>query len=211
MLSDLHCRVTVCDISEVQLRLHERYSRKIGFDTAVDGRLVSDICDMHSLTSGEYDAVIAYGGPLSYVFDKAQDALGECVRVCKPGGHVLASVMSKWGACHKFLNSILDVPVERNRTITDTGDLHPENWDGAVHRCHMFTASELHHLFKMSTLEAIVLSAANCISVTHDDSLAELEVDSDKWNELLRMELAACAEAGCLDMGTHIIAVGQKQ
>lgn len=209
-LSELNCRVTVSDISEVQLGLHEKYSRELGFDGAVERRLVLDICNLQSLDADAFDAVIAYGGPLSYVFDHAQLALDECVRVCKPGGHVLASVMSLWGTCHKFLEGILEIPAEYNRTITDTGDLHPEIWDGVGHRCHMFTASELRQLFENSALAVHALSAANCISINHDDALSELDEDSEKWKELLRMELEACAASGCLDMGTHIIAVGQK-
>ena len=38
----------------------------------------------------------------------------------------------------------------------------------------------------------------------------ELRADAEKWNELLRMEIEACATPGCVDMGTHLIAVGQK-
>lgn len=34
--------------------------------------------------------------------------------------------------------------------------------------------------------------------------------DPEKWNELLRMELEACADDGCLGLGTHIIVVAQK-
>jgi len=40
--------------------------------------------------------------------------------------------------------------------------------------------------------------------------LAEIRADEGKWQELLRMELEACAEPGCLDMGTHLIGVARK-
>jgi hypothetical protein len=32
----------------------------------------------------------------------------------------------------------------------------------------------------------------------------------EKWGELLRMELEACAEEGSLNMGTHLIGVARK-
>jgi hypothetical protein len=41
--------------------------------------------------------------------------------------------------------------------------------------------------------------------------LKEIRNDADKWNELLRMELEACAEEGCLNMGTHLIAVAKTR
>ena len=42
------------------------------------------------------------------------------------------------------------------------------------------------------------------------EKLVEIRQDSTKWQELLRMELEASREQGCLDMGTHIIAVVEK-
>lgn len=43
------------------------------------------------------------------------------------------------------------------------------------------------------------------------EPLSKLRVDTARWNELLAMELEACREPGCLDMGTHLIAVIEKQ
>ena len=183
----------------------------MGFDDAVEKRQLLDICDLSPLDANAFDAVIAYGGPLSYVFEQAGIALQECVRVCKKNGHVLASVMSLWGSCHMDLKGVLDsVPVEDNRKITATGDLHPYIWAGVKHRCHLYTSVELRQLAEQSQLSAIVMSASNCLSVNHDAYLAGLDEDSEKWQELLRMELEACKQQGCLDMGSHIVLVGQK-
>ena len=43
--------------------------------------------------------------------------MAECVRVCRVGGHVLASVMSLWGTAHRFLEGVLAVPPEMNRKL----------------------------------------------------------------------------------------------
>jgi hypothetical protein len=40
--------------------------------------------------------------------------------------------------------------------------------------------------------------------------LKEIKHDAEKWKELLRMEIEACTETGCLNMGTHLIAVVRK-
>jgi len=61
-----------------------------------------------------------------------------------------------------------------------------------------------------SKLRVVAMSASNCLSLTHDEILATFSEDSAEWQELLRMELEACAQDGCLDMGTHIILVGEK-
>lgn len=205
VLADLGCRVVVCDLSEVQLNLHWKYADELGFGEAVESRQRLDVCDLSSLDSDSFDAVVVYGGPLSYVFEEAGNALRECVRVCKTDGHVLASVMLMWGACHMYLKAV--IPTENNRKITDTGDLSPDNWEGVEHRCHMFRSGELRRLAEELRLRVVAMSASNCLSVNHD---VDPDEDPDKWQELLRMELEACVEEGCLDMGSHIILVGQK-
>ncbi len=211
ILAELGCRVLVTDISQVQLALNEKYAKQHGFENAVEERLQLDVCDMSRLSSESFDSVVCYGGPLSYVFEKAEKALGECVRTCKCGGYVLASVMSLWGGCHRYLEGVLEVPPENNRRITDSGNLAPENLEGATHFCHMFRAKELYGLAERKRLTVLAMSASNCLSLRADNFLAAAKQDETKWSELLRMEIEAGREEGCLDMGTHIIMVGEKQ
>jgi len=210
VLARLDCRVVVADISQVQLDLHRKHAAESGFDAAVEDRVCLDVCDMNTLPSESFDAVVCYGGPLSYVFDMAGKALSECVRVCRKGGRILASVMSLWGACHRYLDGVLQVPPEDNRKITDTGDLTPENWKAATHLCHMFRSNELREMAGRAGMGVVVMSASNCLSTRWDERLSTLKDDPASWDELLRMELEACRQEGCLDMGTHIILVGEK-
>jgi hypothetical protein len=74
----------------------------------------------------------------------------------------------------------------------------------------MFRSVELRQLAEQSHLRVVAMSASNCLSIHHDAYLAELDDDSKEWQELLRMELEACGQEGCHDMGSHIILVGQK-
>ncbi len=146
IMAEMGCRVLVADISQVQLDLHRKHAEELGFEDAVEERLKLDVCDMTCLSDESFDAVVCYGGPLSYVFDQAPSALRECVRVCRRGGYVLASVMSLWGPTHRYLDEVLELPPENNRKITETGDLTPENWPGVLHRCHMFRPHEVRQL-----------------------------------------------------------------
>lgn len=61
-------------------------------------RVQADVCDLSRFDSGTFDATICFGGPLSYVLDRADDALAELIRVTKPGGLLLLSVMSLIGS-----------------------------------------------------------------------------------------------------------------
>jgi SAM-dependent methyltransferase len=210
VLAALDCRVVVGDISNVQLELHRKHSTEQHFSHCVEDRLKLDICDLSVFASDAFDAVVCYGGPLSYVFEKAATALGECVRVCTGGGKVLASVMSLWGACHRNLEAVLQLPPSDNRKITATGDLIPGYLTEVKHRCHMFRSQELKELAVDAGLQVVAMSAANYLSVAWDEQLSTIKDESEQWRELVRMEIEASSEPGCLDAGTHIILVGRK-
>jgi SAM-dependent methyltransferase len=210
VLANLGCRILVADISQTQLDLNREYGKKHSFDAAVEDRRRLDVCNLDSLDDASFDAVVCFGGPLSYVFERAGQAVGECKRILKNGGHFLASVMSLWGSCHRHLASVLEVPPDQNRKITDSGDLTPESFEGARHFCHVYRAGEFRDLLTQAGLEVVAMSASNCLSVNWNDHLMQIREDVDKWNELLRMELEATKEPGCLSMGAHLIAVARK-
>ena len=180
VLAAMGCRVVAADISSVQLELHQKYARQLGFDHAVEDRLQVDVCDMTCLGAESFDAVVCYGGPLSYVFERAPFALQECARVCKMGGLILASVMSLWGGAHRFLKGVLTVPPENNRRISDTGDLTLKNYDAATHRCHMFRSGELRQMVENAGLTILAMSASNCLSAVWDELLTEAKQDLQK-------------------------------
>jgi len=132
-LYELGCTVVVGDISQKQLEANKEKARQLGFAAGVERWIRMDICDMRALESGSFDAVVAYGGPLSYVFERAGDAVRECARVLRPGGLLLASVMSLWGTLHGFFAGVIRTPVELNRLIVRAGDLTPETDPGTGH------------------------------------------------------------------------------
>ena len=211
ILAQLGAKITVADISNIQLELNKKFASELGFEKAVVDRRQVDICDLSQFESNSFDYVVAYGGPFSYVLDKRNVALSECLRVLRPGGLLLLSVMSLWGSAHGRLNGVLSTPISANQKITNTGDITPATFpERKSNFMHLFRSTELVEWLKQKRLTLIDISASNCISLTWDSMLKDIRNDADKWNELLRMELEACAEEGCLNMGFHIIAVVQK-
>jgi SAM-dependent methyltransferase len=126
-LHGLGCRIMVADISDVQLALNRRYGSEYGFAKSVEAYEKLDICDLTTLPAASFDVVVAYGGPLSYVFERRDDAVESCRRVLKSGGGLLASVMSLWGTLHRHLAALKDLPLWSTKSIVATGDLTPEN------------------------------------------------------------------------------------
>ena len=210
ILVELGALVLVTDISSVQLELNQKYADKYGFDQGVQDRLKLDMCDMSVLGDAAFDNVVCYGGPLSYVFDKAGQALHEIHRVLKPSGLAFVSVMSLWGSAHRFLEGTLKLPAEVSRPIIRTGDHCLENYPEYRHDCHMFRAVELQKLLEINQFTVLEMSASNCVFILPDERLKQIRNDPTQWQAFLDMELEACREPGCLDMGTHIIAVAQK-
>jgi SAM-dependent methyltransferase len=206
-LHGLGCRITVGDISAEQVRLNEEHARARGFAGSIDGWHRLDICDLGRFGDETFDAVLAFGGPLSYVFERREQALSECLRVLRPGGMLLLSVMSIWGTLHRHLAGVLTLPEAANRDIVATGDLTPANDPDSTHHCHMFRAAELRAFLDRPGLTLVWLSASSALTTGLEPSILP---DDQSWHMLLDFEMMACSEAGYLDGGTHLIAAVRR-
>src|SRR6201997_5178228 len=91
----LGSHVTALDISPGQLELLR------GRVPDVEA-VVGDITDLCRFPDDSFDATVCFGGPLSYVVDRAERAVAELARVTRSGGHVLVSVMGLAGAVIPF-------------------------------------------------------------------------------------------------------------
>ena len=157
---------------------------------------------------------MCYGGPLSHVMDRADEALDELLRVTKPGGYVLLGVMSRHGALHAFLPSadaeIQQFGIDEMQAIYATGDL-PINHSSLGTPVHLFSWAELCSLLERHACDVVAASAANFLSVGNDEVCERWLQDPEMWERFLRWEVASCAQPGAIDAGTHIIAVVRRR
>lgn len=210
ILATLGAKILVADISSVQLELNRKYAAHYGFANAVEGWHQLDMCDLSRFASHSFDAVVAYGGPFSYVLDKRDGALLESIRMLKPNGILLLSVMSLWGSAHGGLDNVLALSLEVNQKIVATGDITPATFpQRRGNFMHLFRADELLGWLKKVGLQILDASASNSISLAWNEKLKDIRSEPEKWNELLRMELEACADSACLGLGTHMIVVAR--
>jgi SAM-dependent methyltransferase len=212
-LARLGARITVIDISQGQIELNRRHLEAGGLDDHVEDRFVADIVDLSRFPDGSYDSVVCFGGPLSYVMGRADEALAEMLRVVRPGGLVFLSVMSRLGTIHAFLPGVrLDIDrvgIDAMQRTIDTGDL-PEEL-ASVGACHMYSWEELRSLLDRFGCEIVVASATNFLSVRNDEVCAQWLEEPPMWERFLEWEERACREPGLLDAGTHILTVVRRK
>jgi SAM-dependent methyltransferase len=206
VLAELGARVAVADISPVQLELNAQHLLGTEAEKALISRELLDICDTSRYEAETFDVVLAYGGPLSYAFEHDRDALSGLFRILKPGGVVVASVMSLLGSWRHFLRGVVEeageAGEEANDLILSTGDLR---YFPAEHICKMYRASDVERLVGECGGELLAVSASNWASLGDPEALAELESDPVRWANFLEHEIRACREPGALDGGTHIL------
>jgi hypothetical protein len=130
------------------------------------------------------------------------------LRVLKPEGYLLLSVMSLIGTTQKYFEAIAQIPnftqlVDR---VNSNGFLDRDDNNSLK----MYRAKELKQLLQSHKCEIMAISASNYLSLNRNKFLEENAIATDPWADFLKWELDFCAEDGCLDGGTHIIAVVSK-
>ena len=201
-LAQIGADVAVADLSPVQLELNRERIAAAGLEERILERAVADVLDLSRWDDGAFDATVCFGGPLSYVVDRAEDGVAELVRVTKPGGLVLLSVMSLVGTVVHFLPILLDLArrdgVPKNEEIIRTGLLSDEPDYGHL-AMKLFRWSELETLLSRHG-EVVAAAAAGLLPVEQPEE-PELRAF------MSRIELALAGEPGALSCGQHILAV----
>lgn len=186
---------------------NRRRTAEAGFSDAVEQYAVADVRDLSAWDDGSFDLALAFGGPLSYAFDDAPQALRELLRVVAPGGVVLASVMSTLGTYRHLLTAVVEEIFEHGDDVNDallrTGDLRPIQATG--HVCLMFRAEQLPDLATRAGGVLAAVSASNWASLGDPDVIARLEAEPARWARFLDNEQWACRQPGALDGGTHLL------
>lgn len=156
----------------------------------------------------KFDYVVAFGGPLSYTFEKEQIAMRGMLRTCR--GLVLCSVMSLdgmlgWYKEHRpeYLD---EMPEEVRREFIKTGDMRP--WPAkSGHACRQFRTERLRELVARTGGEMVAMAASNYYSMhkPYEQVLADVAESepAPALEALYDMEYDACREYP--DHGTHIL------
>ncbi len=210
-LGRLGARVTVGDISPRQLELNAAKVSAAGYESAVEERVVLDITDLRRFPDPFFDATVCYGGAISYVIERADEAVSELLRVAKPGGHLLLSVMSLIGSMRFVLPSILEeaarLGLDRVQRTYETGDLDAEQSGGQPMRLYRWET--LRELLTRHPCQLVSASASNYLSLGHDEALER--ISEEYWRVVLDWEFEACAQSGAIDGGQHMLVAVRRR
>lgn len=210
-LARLGARLSVADLSPEQLRLNAERVAAAGADAAVEERVLADVLDLSRWPDGAFDAAVCYGGPVSYVLDRAEDAVAELLRVTKPGGLVLLGVMSRVGPFAHALRLVVHLAREHGVDLTDRvvrgGILPPELSRGHL-TMRLFRWSELEELFSRKPCRVLAASASELSPAVEHELWPSLEPELRE--ALVRWELELAAEPGALNAGSHLIAALER-
>jgi SAM-dependent methyltransferase len=201
-LARLGAEVTVADISPRQLELNAEKVAAAGLEERVRVRVLADVTDLSRFADASFDAAVCFGGPLSYLVDRAEEGLAELLRVTRPGGHVLLSVMSLVGAVLHFAPQLLDLVrrdgAERNEAILRTG-LLPQG-EGYGHLpMKLYRSDELTALLSRHG-EVVFVSAAGLFPALYPP-------EPELQEFIVQVERQLAPEPGAVSCGQHILAV----
>jgi ubiquinone/menaquinone biosynthesis C-methylase UbiE len=222
LLAKIGAMVTVLDISPEQLSLARQKIAEAKVLDHIARFLEADIVDLSRLPSGYFDAVICFGGALSYVCEKNQQAADELIRVTRPGGTIIVSVMSRLGAAlgvvqHPDLrylrepsNKNIDLPNGSSfRDMVESGDLagFPSS-AGITHApMHLYISQELEGLFRGCK---VLQAAGCCVTLSEHIKVPEELTEEPVWANLVELERKLRTDPGLINTGSHIIMAVQK-
>jgi SAM-dependent methyltransferase len=204
-LARLGAEVVVADVSAGQLEQNAERLAAAGLEERISERIVADITNLSRWEDASFDAAVCFGGPLSYLLDDAERGLAELVRVTRPGGHVLLSVMSLVGTVVHFLPMLVDLVrrdgAAKNEAIVRTGLLPDEPDYG-----HLAMK-----LYRWSELASLLSAHGTVVAASAAGLLPAIETDEPEVRAFLaRVELELAGEPGALSCGQHILAVLRK-
>lgn len=214
-------KVTILDISDKQLELARQKIAEDNLNEGVEDFLRGDISNLSAFPDNSFDMVICFGGALSYVCEKGQEAADELVRVTKSGGYILVSVMSLLGA----VINVADVPQINMLThpdelidnipplwpVLESGDLpaFPSGNRKNLHApMHLYTEKELRQLFEKC--EVLEIAGSNVTIKEYGSSADTIFEDPKAWETLIEMEKRLNHDPGLVNSGNHIILAARK-
>lgn len=208
---------TLLDISRGQLQIAGEKLAEADLTRQTDGLVQADVSKLPVGPDQQFDVVVAFGGALSYVCEQRRAAALELMRVTRPGGILLVSVMSRLGTVQNIVRRpalpvLKDPDAWHLWSVLRDGALppFPSRIEGMQHPAmHLFTAAELQETF--AGCDILEMAGSNVSTYEGSTTFEELAEDEAVWNTAVELERELCRESGLVDTGSHIIMAARKR
>jgi 2-polyprenyl-3-methyl-5-hydroxy-6-metoxy-1,4-benzoquinol methylase len=210
-------QLTLADLSQVQLDMARQKLEAAGLLQRVQALHRLDMVAMPELEDERYEAVVCYGAVLSYTYDCYEAALRELERVLAPGGWLLISVCSLYGAlrlvgpldAHAFLE-LPDTHIDWGAVTSGAEVVCSRPGSPEFHQpLALFTSVGLRQALERLGLQVVEMAAANPV-VSERAQIPGIVANAQAAAALTALELALCNRPGLVDTGEHLLAVARK-
>jgi 2-polyprenyl-3-methyl-5-hydroxy-6-metoxy-1,4-benzoquinol methylase len=216
-LVSMGAKVTVADLSQVQLVLARQRLAEHGLADKVESFRQLDVVHLDELESSSFDAVVCYGGVLSYTREHHVQAIDELKRVVRPGGVVLASVMSLYGTLRLLgpldaagVQESVDRHMDWSAVLNGAQLVYTRLDSAEFHQpIGLFTSRALRGAFERAGLEVLTLASSNCI-IPQFQALPNFSASPVASRMIEELEVAVCDHPGLVDAGGHLLAVARR-
>ncbi len=211
-LLQVGARVTLADLSPVQLESARARIDASGLASGLDGAHLADVCALPDFPA-PFDLVAAYGGVLSYTCEAHPQAIDQLLRATAPGGVILVSVMPIGGTMRLIppLDAVGFLEGWDQHMQWDLAARHPgyvltvpgsPEWHQPL---ALFSAAYLREQFEARGCEVLTVAAASPICTLFPTP--QIEASAEASDRLMQLELALCETPELAESGTHMILV----
>ncbi len=215
------CRVTLLDLSPVQLEIARTKCEEAGILDQIDGFIPASYDNLSMFADDSFDLTLCLGS-LMYLREQTKQAISELRRVTRSGGSIVFSVNTRSGVFRRLTakasinNTESMVSFWANPEaygifeVLETGD-DPVDYPGRRHPPrHYFTVQEMKDLLSPG-FEKLDFAAVPCIMTGAVENAEMLYADPKAWNTILRIERSLYRSDTVLDAGEFLMVGGVKK
>ncbi|MCH7706814.1 MAG: class I SAM-dependent methyltransferase [Chloroflexi bacterium] len=215
----LGSKVTALDISQRQLDLARERFAEAAVTDRIERTVQADIVDISMFEDGQFDVTVCYGGALSYVCERRGEAAAQLVRVTRPSGVLLASVMCRYAAGvnavrQPILRLLADPEALYLWNVVSDGDLpaFPSQTVEAYHPAmHLFSAEEITSLLTEHGCEVLEIAGSNVTATEGSPAIETVALDLKTWATAIELERRLNTAPGLNESGGHMIVAARRK
>jgi S-adenosylmethionine-dependent methyltransferase len=202
-------RVVLADLSPRLLAIARRELAEAGVEA--EAVLELDARDLGTFAAEEFDAVLALG-PFYHLVDRADRELAarETLRVLRPGGLLLATVMTRYSWLLGVLLEGGSALLPAVRRLLEDG-VYRNQEPGRFTEAYLYRAEDVGLFFAAAGFEPLRVMASQGILNQVQEEVAGLhERDPEAYQELLEIAYQASTDPSVLGLSGHLLYAGRK-